>query len=118
MCHFDSSLGELRYDVVHRQLGEVLAMTLGPPVLLFPLELEDDYLFTATFAADSGNHFGVAKFRARKQLAVGILRRQQTGKLNNRTYFRARYGFHAQDLALRDTILLAACFNDCVHKFL
>src|SRR5258706_3370239 len=106
-------LPALRDDLVHPQFREMLAMADGAFVLLFALELENEYFLRAVVRRDSGDYLGVCQLRFGKRFAV-LEHREHIRELQRRTYIE-RQLLDADHVAGGHPVLFPACLNDCVH---
>src|SRR4051812_9715043 len=105
MCH--SVLSE---DLANLHAGEILAVALGAPILLFALELEDDRLFAAALFLDGARHASAA-YSGASLNGVAVRDRQDTTEFYRGSHV-AGEAFDFQRLTGGDAILLSAGFDD------
>src|SRR5690606_22727715 len=103
-------------DAVDLNAGEVLAVSLGPLVVLAPLELEHDHLTSAPLEDDLGVDLRTGH-RGGADLQVSSFSHCEDLFESDLRTLVAREALHAEDVALLDSVLLTACANDRVHAY-
>src|SRR5690349_13589215 len=109
MCH-----DKLRENLANLHAGEILTVADGALVLLLALELEHQRLLAAAMTFDHTRHTSV-RHGGTSLNVIPVHDRQHTAELYLRAHVPGQ-GFDFHELTRRDTILLAAGFNDCVHS--
>src|SRR3990170_1091471 len=101
-------------NLVDAKLGEVLPVSLLPPVVRLRLVLEDDHLLPASMAEHGRVHRRSGDVRCADGHPRAISDQEHAVQGHGRTRFGPQ-GFHLEGRPFFDAILFPAIFNDCVH---